>query len=99
MFGNMMGKLQEMKQQMDEIKNRLDTVKVSGEAGSGDVTVTANGNRKITDVKIHEKLLESSRKEELEDLLTVAINRAIEQADRVHEAEMAASARQFLPGI
>lgn len=93
-----MDKLQEMKQQMEEAKKRLDSITVTGEAGGGDVSVRVNGNRKVTDVKVSDQLLEPSRKEELEDLLTVAFNRAIEQADKLNETEMASSARQFLPG-
>jgi nucleoid-associated protein EbfC len=96
MFGNMMEKLQAMRQKMDEVKSRLENISVSGEAG--EVKVTANGNRRITDIKIGEALLAPDKKEELEELLAVAINRAIEQAGKINEDEMAASAKDLLPG-
>ena len=98
MFGDMMSKLQEMKKQMEESKKRLDSITVMGESGGGNIVVVANGNRKITDIKIKEELLKSD-KEEIEELLTVAVNRAIEQADKINEAEMQTSAKSFLPGF
>jgi nucleoid-associated protein EbfC len=96
MFGDMMGKLQEMKQKMEEIKKRLETITVKAEAAEGAITVTANGNKKIVNVTISDEIAKGD-KEELEDLLVVAINRAIEQAEKVNEAEMQGAASGFLP--
>jgi DNA-binding YbaB/EbfC family protein len=95
----MFGKLNEMKAMMEEVKNRLDTITVVGEAESGAVKVYANGNRKINNVSISESLMGSADKEQLEELLTVAINRALEQAEAVSESEMRAAAGGFLPNI
>ncbi len=91
-----MGKLQEMKQKMEEIKKRLETITVEAEAGDGAITVTANGNKKIVNVNINEEIAKGD-KEELEDLLLVAINRALEKAEKVNEAEMQGAASGFLP--
>ena len=46
----MFDKLMEMKKRMDEVKSRLDTMVVSGEADQGNVKVNMNGNRKVLDV-------------------------------------------------
>jgi nucleoid-associated protein EbfC len=96
MFGDMMGKLQEMKQKMEETKKRLETITVKADAGDGAITVTANGNKKIVNIALSEEVSKGD-KEELEDLLVVAINRALEQAEKVHEAEMQGAANGFLP--
>ena len=98
MFGNMMGKLQEMKQQMDEVKARLDTITVSAEAGNGNVTATATGNRKIKQIKLNDSCM-TMDKEELEDYLTLALNKALEQAEKVNEAEIAKVAQGMAPGL
>lgn len=96
MFGNnMMSKLGEMKQRMEESKARLDHITVEGEAYEGAVKVIATGNRTIKDVQISDKLMHD--RTELEDMLVLAMNRAIEQADRVNEAEMQGTAKDFLP--
>jgi nucleoid-associated protein EbfC len=96
MFGDMMGKLQEMKQKMEDTKKRLETITVQGEAGDGAITVTANGNKKIVNISVNEELTKAD-KEELEDLLVVAVNRALEKAESLHEAEMQGAAQGFIP--
>ncbi|MCI5057091.1 MAG: YbaB/EbfC family nucleoid-associated protein [Flavobacteriales bacterium] len=98
MFGDMMDKLQNMRQQMDEVKSRLDNVTVKGEAGNGKVTVIATGNRKIKEIKIDPALM-TSDPEELEDLLIMALNQALENAEKVNESEMQGAASGMLPGL
>lgn len=94
----MMGKMQEMKQKSEEVKKRLDTISVSGDAESK-VTVISTGNRKITSVQISEDILGIDNKEQLEDLIILAVNRALEKAEKVNEAEMAGVAKGMLPGF
>jgi DNA-binding YbaB/EbfC family protein len=98
MFGDMMGKLQDMKQKMDEIKKRLDTITVEGEAGNNAVKVRATGNRQIKSIEVNESLFKGD-KEELEDLLVIAVNRALEKAEKVNEAEMAGAAKGIMPNL
>lgn len=93
----MFGKLNEAKQKAEEIKQRLAGIVVTGEAENGAVRVEATCNRRIKDIFIDEKLL--ADKDQLQDILTVAINRALENADNLAEAEMQALAGQLLPGL
>lgn len=95
MFGNMMDKLQEMQRVVEESKRKLDNISVEGKADG--VAVEMNGNRKVKNVRISS--LDDLDKEDLEDLLTVAFNRALEQADKIQESEMANSARGIIPGM
>lgn len=99
MFGNMMGKLQEMQQESEKVKARLETISVSGEAEGGLVKVVCNGNRKVTSVEISEELMQENDKEQIEDLTLLAINRAVENAEKVYEAEMKNVAKGMLPGM
>lgn len=92
--GDMMAKLQAMQQQMEESKKRLETITVEGSSADGRVKVIATGNRKIREVSIDASLMED--KEELEDTLLVALNRALENADQVWESEMQGAAGQML---
>jgi DNA-binding YbaB/EbfC family protein len=96
--GNMMEKLQQMQQKVEESKARLENITVSGEAGGNLILVEVNGNRKVKKISIHAELSDMD-KEDLEDLLIVAINRALEQANSVHEQEMASSAGSLLGGF
>eukprot|EP01035_Chromulina_nebulosa_P067898 gene67898-93029_t len=93
----MFGKLNEAKQKAEEVKQRLETISVQGEAENGAVRVIANGNRRIQEIIIDDRLM--ADKEQLQDILTVAVNRAIENADNVANAEMQAIAGQLLPGL
>ena len=92
MFGDMMEKLQAMQQSMGESKVRLANITVEVKAEG--VTVVIDGNRKVRDIRIEDAIL--SDKEDLQDLLVVAVNKAIEAADKANEAEMAAKARDLL---
>mgnify|MGYP005842304645 CR=1 FL=1 len=99
MLGNMMEKLQEMKQKSNEVKERLAHISVEGEAENGTVKVVADGNRKITEIKINQALIQEGDKEQIEELTLLAINRALEKAEKVAEAEMQDVAKGFLPGM
>ena len=89
----------EMKKRMDEVKSRLDTIVVSGEADQGNVKINMNGNRKVLDVKLNLSFLNQEDAEQLEELLQLAINRALEQSERVNESEMKSVAGSMLPGM
>ncbi|RFM35635.1 YbaB/EbfC family nucleoid-associated protein [Chitinophaga silvisoli] len=85
---DMFGKLQEAQQKMKESKERLALITVDGEAGDGAVKVTVTGNREVKSLEIAERLLEKDNKEELEDLVITALNRALKSAENTWEAEM-----------
>ncbi|MBS1501243.1 MAG: YbaB/EbfC family nucleoid-associated protein [Bacteroidetes bacterium] len=95
----MLDKLFEAKQKAEEVKKRLDGLTVSGNAEGGKISVTANGNKVIQSISIEEDFLKSVDKEELEELLIIAANRALEQAENLHQSEMAALSREMLGGM
>lgn len=57
--------------------------------------IMANGNKKITAVHIDSEWLKQAESEEVEDLIAIACNRAIENAEKLSESEM----RGMLPGF
>lgn len=99
MLNKLMGNLGPMKEAMDNAKKKLDTITVKGEAEGGLVSVYANGNRKITEININQKLMDDGDKEAIEELVLTAINKALEHADSVNEMEMASAARGMMPGM
>ena len=97
-----LGKMKELQERMEEVKARLETVTLVGEAGNGEVRVMCNGNRRIKNVYINHSLLKTADQEQIEELVVVASNRALEQADRVNESEMRSAAFGMLgnlPGL
>ena len=95
----MMGKLQEMQQKTEEVKKRLDTISVEAEAEDGLVKVVSTANRKITSITIQPSLMEEGDKEQIEELTLLAVNRALEKAEKVAETEMQGVAKGMLPGF
>jgi DNA-binding YbaB/EbfC family protein len=93
----MLDKIQALQSQMEEIKNRLDAIQVEGQAESGKIKVFANGNKIVTSVQIAPELLSDG--EQLEELLVIAMNRALEQAENVNKSEMQGMAGKLMPGL
>lgn len=82
-------KAMEMKKKMEEVQQRLDSILVDGEAGDGKykVTVSVTASKKVKGIDISESLLSSGDKEHLEDLLLLALERGMEKAQQVADAE------------
>jgi len=95
----MFDKLLEAKQKAEDLKKRLDGITVSGSAEGGKISVTTTANKVVQSVNIDEEFLKSADKEELEELLIVAINKALEQAENIHQSEMAALSRDMMGGM
>ena len=92
----MFDKLFEAQQKAGEIKKRLDGIQVTGIAEGGKVSVIATGNKDIVSVQINPEFFKEADREELEELLTVAMNKAMEQAENVSQTEMQAATRSIL---
>lgn len=100
MFGDlmgMMGKLKETQQKVEETKTRLNSVLVDEQSNDGLLKVTLTANRTIKSISIDDSLLED--KEQLEDYLILTLNKAIEKATSINEAEIAAVAKDGMPNI
>ncbi len=100
MFGDMMGlmgKLKETQQKVEETKKRLDHVLIDEKSSDGLLAVTITANRKIKNITVSDELLQD--KEMLEDYLVTVLNKAIEKATDVNEAELAAVAKDGMPNL
>jgi len=100
MFGDlmgMMGKLKETQQKIEETKKRLDSVLIDEQSNDGLLKVTLTANRAVKSIEIDDSLLED--KEQLEDYLVLVMNKAIEKATKVNEAELGAVAQDGMPNI
>lgn len=93
----MMGKLKETQQRVEATKKRLDSVSLEESSPEGLVTVIITANRTIKEIQIDESLLKD--KEQLEDYLVLAVNKAITKATQVNETELAAVAKEGMPNI
>jgi len=94
----MLDKLQDLKHQAEESKSRLESIEVAEDAGGGLVRVVINGNRKIKSVEINAEL-NTLEKDDLEDLLVVALGRALDKVNEINEKEVMNSAQSLFPGM
>jgi DNA-binding protein YbaB len=95
----MFDKLLEAQQKAGEVKKRLDAINVSGSVEGGKITVTANANKVVQSVAIDPGFLKDADKEELEELLVIAFNKAMAEADNISQNEMAAMTKEMLGGL
>jgi len=93
----MFGKLGEAKQKAEEMKLKLAAITVEGNTQG--VQVIANANKKIIAISIAPELLNPANKEQIEDLLILAIENAMNQAENISAAEMKAMMGSMMPGL
>lgn len=100
MFGDMMGmlgKLQEAQKKVEATKERLKTIYVEHKSSNNLICIRLTADREIKSVEIGDSLLID--KEMLEDYLVLHFNKAIEKATAIHDAELAAVAKEGMPNI
>jgi nucleoid-associated protein EbfC len=95
MLDNLFGNLQK---QQEELKQKLADIIVEAEAGDGAVTVKAGADMHIENIKIDVSKMDVSDPEQVEDLLVVAVNRALELAQQRAAAETHKLLGGMLPG-
>lgn len=95
----MFDKLMAAQQKAEEIKKRMDTVSVFGEVEGGSIRVTATANKAITAIEIDADFYKQADKEEIEELLLTAVNKALDQAEKVNAHEMQAATQDMLGGL
>ena len=93
----MKGKLKETQNKIEATKKRMDTVLVDEQSTDGLLKVTITANRTIKSISIADELLED--KEQLEDYMILVLNKAIEKATKINEAELDAVAKMDMPMI
>ena len=94
MFGDLLGNMEE---QQKAVQEKLANAKVEGEAGSGAVRVSADGNQKILNISINQDALDWNDKEQVEDLVLEAVNRALEVSKEKAADEAQNLVKDILP--
>ncbi|MEX5219804.1 MAG: YbaB/EbfC family nucleoid-associated protein [Nitrospira sp.] len=102
-FGNMsniMKQAQAMQEQMAKVQEQASAKTVSGTAGGGIVTVTANGAMQIVSVTFDPEVVKSGDVEMLQDLVVAASNDALRKAHEMMAEEMkAVTGGLKIPGL
>lgn len=72
---------QQMQEEMERVQNEIEAKEFTATSGGGMVTVVGMGNKEIKSIKINPDAVDPEDVETLEDLVLVAVNDAIKQAD------------------
>ena len=86
-MADLFGKMQEMQTKMAEAQEALGKKTVIAEAGGGMVQVTANGHGRVTAIKLEKTVVNPDDVEMLEDLVMAGVNKAMDEAERMRQAE------------
>ena len=81
---------QQMQEEMEKIQTEIEAKEVTATAGGGMVTVVATGKKEIKEITIKPEVVDADDIETLQDLIIVAVNDAINQADEMMAEGMGA---------
>jgi DNA-binding YbaB/EbfC family protein len=87
-FGNMMKQAQQIQAKIAEVQEDLGKKRVEATAGGGMVTVVADGQQNIIEMKIDPEVVDPEDIEMLQDLLVAAVNEARRKAQELAAEEM-----------
>jgi DNA-binding YbaB/EbfC family protein len=98
-MAGMMKQVQKMQEKMARVQEELENKTVTGESGGGMVKVTSNGKQRLLKIQIDKEVVNPADVEMLEDLVLAAANKALEDAGKMAQDEMAKATSGMLPNI
>ena len=98
-MSGMMKQIQKMQEKMAQVQEGLEAKTVIGESGGGMVKVTANGKQHIVKIQIEKEVVNPADVDMLEDLILAAANKALDDASKMAQEEMAKATSGMLPNV
>jgi nucleoid-associated protein EbfC len=96
----LMKQAKKLEKAMADAREKLSELAVDGEAGGGLVKVQMNGKCEVTRLSIDPKAVDPADLAMLEDLVSAAVNAAVEKARSAADAHMAQSTGGIkIPGL
>ena len=81
--GAMLQQLQKLQEEMVRTQEALDDETVTVTAGGGAITVVISGHQKIQSITIEPEVVDPDDVEMLQDLVTAAVNEAIDKSQQL----------------
>jgi DNA-binding YbaB/EbfC family protein len=100
-IAGLMKNLPKIKEEMDRLHQRLGQITADGDAGGGMVKARVNGRLEVLSCVISDEAMKQGDKELLEDLITGAVNQAMQRARQLvsEETSKMASGLGLPPGM
>ena len=92
---DMMARLQQMQAQALKAQEQLNEQTVDGSAGGGAVSITVTGGMKVQSLKIAPEVVDPNDVEMLEDLVTAAVNEALQKVQNLQMQQISGLAGQM----
>ena len=89
-MGNLQRMALQMQQEMERIQAELAEAEVEGSAGGGVVRAVVTGKQSIVSITIDPSAVDTDDVEMLQDLVTAAVNEALDASRRLAEQKMGA---------
>jgi DNA-binding YbaB/EbfC family protein len=90
-----MRQLQQMQERLLKAQAEIASKTVEATAGGGAVKVTVSGDMKVKSIEISPEVVDADDVEMLEDLVTAALNEALEKMQQFQSEQMAGLAGRF----
>ena len=87
-FGVVFKQAQKIQEEFAKVQEHLEDIRVTGTAGGGMVEVIANGKQQILNIKIEPEIKNTEDFEMIEDLITAAVNQALQHAQEQASEQM-----------
>lgn len=94
-MGKMMHQAKKMQEKMQKMQEEMAEAEISIEAGGGMVKIVVTGNKRVRRIEISPELWQEQDKALVEDMVTAAVNAAMQQIDDT----MAAKQKEMLSGM
>ena len=95
----MMKQMQKMQEKMAQVQAELEQKTVLAESGGGMVKVTANGKQQVVKIQIEKEVINPEDPEMLEDLVAAAVNKALDESQKMAQDEMGKATAGLMPNI
>ncbi len=92
---DMMARLQQMQQNAMKAQEELHAQVVEGTAGGGAVKIQVTGGLNVESLKIDPEVVDADEIEMLEDLVTAALNEALQKVQGLQTKQLSGLASQF----
>lgn len=83
--------------QQEELKKKLDDIVINESSQNKAISITITAGKTIQDISIDPEKLDMSDHEQLEDLLLITLNQAMEKAEQLASAETQKLINDLLP--